>query len=283
MSFLLPSIDLEDVRDWVENGMGYRERVPANTQCYLEYFQSINVKATFFIVGKVARRYPDLIKKIRDDGHEIACHGDSHLQLDKLTVDTFREDLAQNIQALMDAGAEHIIGFRAPTFSLIAKTAWAYDVLFELGIRYSSSVLPAKNPLYGWPEFGTEPRKVNETVWEIPMTLHALPGLRVPIVGGVYFRVLPFFLTRLSVWMAVKKMQVIGTYLHPYDIDTLQERFMHPDLNGNKYMNLLMYVNRKKVLERLGALHDRYDFAQYRDYIDLLNKKSVTFSSSSSS
>lgn len=280
MSSLLLSIDLEDVRDWVDNGLTYSERVPANTQSYLDYFRSLGVKATFFIVGKVARRYPDLIKKIIDDGHEIACHGDTHLQLDKLTARSFRDDLERNIQSLVDAGGKNITGFRAPTFSLVSRTSWAYDVLSELGIKYSSSVLPAKNPLYGWPEFGTEPRIVNNKIWEIPITLHTLPGLRVPIVGGVYFRVMPFILTRLSVWLSIRKKNAVGTYLHPYDIDTLQEQFMHPDLGGKKYLNALMYINRRKVLKRLGVLNGLYDFCPYREYISQI-EQNLTISSAS--
>jgi polysaccharide deacetylase family protein (PEP-CTERM system associated) len=267
MTCLLPSIDLEDVRDWVDDGLNYTERVPANTRSYLEFFRSLDVKATFFIVGQVARRYPDLIKKIIDEGHEIACHGDTHIQLDKLTARSFRDDLERNIQSLVDVGGKDIIGFRAPTFSLVSRTSWAYDVLSDLGIRYSSSVLPARNPLYGWPEFGTEPRIVENKIWEIPITLHPFPGLRVPVMGGVYFRVIPFILTRLSVWFFVRKKEAVGTYLHPYDIDTRQEHFMHPDLGGKKYLNALMYINRGKVLKRLGVLHGLYDFCTYREYI----------------
>lgn len=282
MSCLLLSVDLEDVRDWVENGLTYSERVPDNTRRYLDFFDELEVKATFFVVGRVARRYPNLIREIRDRGHEIACHGDSHLQLDKLTVASFKEDLEKNIQSLMELGVEEVTGFRAPTFSLTANTAWAYGVLSEAGIRYSSSVLPAKNPLYGWPEFGQKARVVQDGVWEIPMSLHSFPGLRVPIVGGVYFRVLPFFLTRISVGLSVKRNRSVGSYLHPYDIDCGQERFMHPDLSGNKYLNILMYVNRKKVLKRLQALHGLCGFSHYRQYVDTLRVPPATFSASGS-
>ncbi len=274
MSSLLISIDLEDVRDWVADGMKYSERVPANTRCYLDFFKQLKVKATFFIVGRVARRYPDLIRAIIDDGHEIACHGDTHHQLDKLTAQAFKEDLARNIETLSAAGATDIMGFRAPTFSLTSKTSWAYEVMAELGIRYSTSVLPARNPLYGWPEFGGNPRQV-QGVWELPMTLHNLPGLRVPIAGGVYFRVLPFFLTRLAIRRCIRQNQAVGTYLHPYDIDTGQERFMHPDLSDNKYMNALMYINRKSVLKRLRTLHGMYSFRNYRDFVEGLTANST--------
>ena len=103
MSIFLMSIDLEDVRDWVTNGYSYREAVPENTRTYLALFKKLNIQATFFIVGRVARRYPELICEIAEQGHELACHGDMHVQLDKLTPESFRADLLKNIEALNKA------------------------------------------------------------------------------------------------------------------------------------------------------------------------------------
>ena len=138
MSSLLLSVDLEDVRDWVKDGTRYREGVPENTRAYLHQFKKWRVKATFFVVGAVARRYPQLIGEIIESGHELACHGDVNLQLDKFSPQDFRKDLQRNLAALKDAGADNIVGFRAPTFSLTARTAWAHEVLVDLGFTYSS-------------------------------------------------------------------------------------------------------------------------------------------------
>ena len=270
MSSLVLSVDLEDVRDWVKDGYSYREAVPANTRKYLMHFKKWGVSATFFVVGKVARMYPQLISEIVDAGHELACHGDKHLQLDKLTFQDFREDLQQNLAALREAGAEDVQGFRAPTFSLTEKTMWAYDVLADLGFTYSSSVLPAKNPLYGWPEFGKDVRKMGRGLWELPITLHDLPGLQVPIAGGVYFRVLPFLLTRWAIGRKISRGESVGTYFHPYDIDISQERFMHPDLGDKKHLNMLMYIGRAKVLHRLDILHKSFTFVSYREEVSRL-------------
>lgn len=270
MSFLLLSIDLEDVRDWVEGGSSYREGVQVNTRLYLEHFRRWGVKATFFVVGSVARKYPELIGEIVAAGHELACHGNVHLQLDKFSPQQFRDDLEENLRSLKQAGAGDIKGFRAPTFSLTEKTAWAHEILADLGFDYSSSVLPANNPLYGWPAFGQDARKVTESLWEIPITLHSLPGLHVPIAGGVYFRVLPFWLTRWGIGRRVRNRQAVGTYLHPYDIDIHQEKFMHPDLGGNKYLNMLMFIGRKRVLGRLDDLHKSFSFKPYGEYVSLL-------------
>ena len=281
MSILL-GIDLEDVRDWVENGLSYREAVPETTRIYLDQFKTWGVKATFFVVGNLARRYPQLIAAIAADGHEIACHGDRHLQLDKLTPQSFREDLQNNLAALRDCGAKDIHGFRAPTFSLTKQTAWAHDVLADLGFTYSSSVLPAKNPLYGWPEFGSRARKTAAGCWELPVTLLNVPRLTVPAAGGVYFRVLPFFLTRQAISKTIKLGQPVLTYFHPYDIDTKQERFMHPDLGGKKHLNLLMYIGRARLLSRLDNLRRSFPFLTYRDYVLRLASSPVEAATDSS-
>ena len=274
MSALLLSVDLEDVRDWVKDGYRYREGVPDNTRRYLDYFNRWNVQATFFVVGQVARRYPGLIQEIANAGHELACHGNTHLQLDKLSPQSFKADLQENLKALEEFTGKPIEGFRAPTFSLTRNTSWAYDILAELGFTYSSSVLPARNPLYGWPEFGTGYRKMESGIWELPATLHQIPGLRVPMAGGVYFRVLPFLFTRWAVGRLAARDQPIITYFHPYDIDTKQERFMHPDLNERKHLNMLMYIGRGKVLKRLDKLRSAVSFSSYEAYVSRIQKNS---------
>ena len=195
-----------------------------------------------------------------------------HLQLDKLSPEQFRADLEENLLALRDAGAGEIKGFRAPTFSLTERTAWAHGILAGLGFTYSSSVLPAKNPLYGWPSFGHEARRVAETLWELPITLHRLPGLPVPVAGGVYFRVLPFFLTRWAIAGRIKSGSPVGTYFHPYDIDSCQERFMHPDLGGKRHLNMLMYIGRKRLLPRLDVLSRNFPCETYGEYVTRLRK-----------
>lgn len=267
MSAILLGIDLEDVRDWVKDGYSYREAVPENTRRYLDNFAEWGIKATFFIVGEVARRYPWLIAEITAAGHEIACHGNKHLQLDKLSPQSFRNDLRDNVLALQDAGGKAIHGFRAPTFSLTEKTAWAHDVLAELGFTYSSSVLPARNPLYGWPEFGAKAKELYKGFWELPITLQNISGLSTPVAGGVYFRVLPFLLTKWAISRTIKAGQPVLSYFHPYDIDMQQERFMHPDLGDKRYLNMLMYIGRDKLLNRLETLRGLFPFLTYHEYV----------------
>ena len=259
------SIDLEDIRLLMPDGEQYRESVPRLTQTLLGFLKAHNVTITFFVVGDMARRYPSLIQQIMSERHEIACHTDKHIPLDKLGEDKFRIDLQNNIQALRDAGATNIIGFRAPIFSLTSKTSWAYKVMAECGIKYSSSVLPAESPLYGWKEFGATPRVV-DSILELPMTVANLGPLTVPFAGGVYFRAFPGWF--LKVLFFAKRHEPILGYLHPYDIDTEQEHFMHPGINESKFFNWLMYYGRSGALHKLSTFLKTHAVYRYDQILD---------------
>jgi polysaccharide deacetylase family protein (PEP-CTERM system associated) len=261
------SVDLEDLRFGMADGLSYKERVPANVHKYFDWLNRHGFKCTFFVVGDVAEAYPSLIKEISSEGHEIACHMYRHIPLDKLTRETFKQALEANRAAILRAVATEVKGFRAPIFSLMSSTSWAYDVLSELGFSYSSSVLPAKNPFYGWEEFGKRPRKVRGIV-EIPMTVEKFGPLNIPVAGGVYFRVLPGIFVRRSVRNYLKSDIPVLGYFHPYDIDLEQEHFMHPEINDSRFYNFLMYYNRKNVFKRLDAIIDMgFAVCSYGEYV----------------
>lgn len=269
------SVDLEDVRFQVKDGRRYRERVPENTRRYLEWLKKHDCRCTFFAVGDVAEAYPALIKEIVAAGHEIGCHTFNHIPLDRQTPDEFKSDLTRNVESLLKAGVKDVRGFRAPIFSLTAATAWAYPILRQLGFAYSSSVLPAKNPFYGWPEFDPQPKNV-DGLWELPMTVARFGPLVVPPAGGVYFRVLP----RLFVSRTAKKYFGSGRpllgYCHPYDIDTEQERFMNPDIDDSRFYNFLMYYNRKGVFNRLDAIVNKgFRIIPYGEFVKSLKTPAV--------
>ncbi len=267
------SIDLEDVRMWMDKGSSYQERVIENTSSYLTWLTENRIKTTFFTVGDIAERYPELIQEIVHKGHEIGCHTNNHIALDLQTKDQFKVDLEANMESLFKAGAKELFGFRAPIFSLTEKTIWAYEVLKELEFEYSSSVLPAKNPLYGWENFGFKPKSI-EGVLEIPMTLYKIAILNVPIGGGTYFRLLPSFMIKRgmrSISNQSKERYVTG-YFHPYDIDIEQERFMHPGINNSKLYNKLMYIGRKGVFPKLDQIKKEYQFLTYKAFADQLKR-----------
>jgi polysaccharide deacetylase family protein (PEP-CTERM system associated) len=264
------SIDLEDVRLGLKYPDDYLKRVPENTYRYLDWLNKYNFKCTFFTVGNITKIYPSLVKEIAMEGHEIAAHTNKHTPLDKLKKSEFKIDLQKNIEALLKCGANEIIGFRAPIFSLTESTKWAYEVLEDLNFKYSSSVLPAKNPLYGWENFGQNPKKVQGGLIEIPMTVGNFAHLKIPYAGGVYFRVLPNFLINNKI--KNKILSPLLGYFHPYDIDSLQEKFMHPGINNSKFYNKLMYYNRDKVFTRLDKIiKSGFDVIRYDEYVKSIN------------
>lgn len=256
------SVDVEDPRDSFADGDRFPERVPALTQAYLDLLRRHGGRGTFFFVGTVARRHPDLVRAIAAEGHEIGCHSDAHVPLDRQSRAAFRDDLMRNLEALDAVGVGPIRGYRAPCFSLTERTRWAYEVLAELGFVYSSSVVPARNPLYGWRGFGRAARRI-EGVVELPVTLFPFP--RVPL-GGLYFRVLPRLLVARVLADHARKGEDVFGYHHPYDLD-FDQPFPHPDFAHRSPYEILMRRGRREVLPRLelaaryGFRFERYDVA----------------------
>ncbi|HEY0030651.1 MAG TPA: polysaccharide deacetylase family protein [Bacteroidia bacterium] len=274
-NIFLFSVDLEDVRLRMKDGLKYKPRVEVLVDKYLQFLQAHKSKATFFTVGDIPAHYPDLIKTIVSEGHEIACHSNLHIPVTNQTKEEFKTDLLKNLECLAKAGASSVIGYRAPIYSITKKTPWAFEVLSELGFKYSSSVLPAKNPLYGWDGFGEAPKKMNAALWEIPVSVRGTGFLNVPFSGGVYFRVLPMMLIKKSFKEHYSKGLSVTSYFHPYDIDTEQESFMHPGINNSGFYNKLMYYNRKNVFSRLDDIMKTFEckIITYKEYAESLDGK----------
>jgi polysaccharide deacetylase family protein (PEP-CTERM system associated) len=247
---LLFSIDFEDIRYLVPDGFKYEERLPAMIHQYLDFLNERKSKGTFFVVGRAAELYPALIKEIIGEGHEIGCHTYDHRPLNFHTKETFREDMLKNIEVLDKLGAANIYGFRAPGLSLTEKTSWAYEVLEALGFKYSSSVMATRSAFHGWPEFGTSFKLVDGKIWELPPTLLPNKYFSIPFASSVYFRFLPWPVSKWAMADAYKKGKSVISYFHSFDIDFEQERFMHPGVNGSKLYNFLMYYNRKGMLDK---------------------------------
>jgi polysaccharide deacetylase family protein (PEP-CTERM system associated) len=260
------SVDVEDPRLDLPDGDRLPPRVPALIETYLEFLRRHDGQGTFFFVGEVARRHPEIVARIAAEGHELGCHSDAHVPLDRLGQARFRDDLLRNLDALRDAGATRLLGYRAPCFSMTAGTGWAYEVLAELGFAYSSSVLPARSPLYGNPGFGTAPRLI-EGIVELPVTLLPFRLLPVP-VGGLYFRALPRPILRRSLAVLRRRGEAVASYHHPYDIDT-EQSFTHAGFRRWGAFDLLMRSNRKSVLPRLEMARSLgFPFASYGPYAE---------------
>lgn len=202
-------------------------RVEANTDRALALFAEANVKATFFVLGWVAERYPSLIRRVVGQGHELASHGWNHTRVDRQDAGTFRADIRRTKALLEDTGGVMVSGYRAATFSIGAATPWAFDVLQEEGYGYSSSVYPIRHDYYGMPSaprFSFRPNGQNG-IAEHPMTTIRFAGRTLPCSGGGYFRLLPY---NISKW-ALRRVnrddrQAAIFYFHPWEIDPGQPR-----------------------------------------------------------
>lgn len=243
MANLLMSIDLEDARLSSKEGLNYKSRVEKNTEQFIQFLKSKNWPCTFFTVGNIFKSHPDLIRYIQSQGYEVAWHSSEHKPVANMSQEEFYADLMDGKELANKFGIE-LKGYRAPIFSVNSETHWFHKTLNKAGFKYSSSVLPAKSPLYGWPEFGFEPRMV-DGIFEISMQIADFKFLKVPY-GGIYLRVLPSLLFKYSIQNQMSAEQPLATYIHPYDFDTEQERYMNGKINENKFYNYFKNIGRKK-------------------------------------
>ncbi len=268
------SIDFEEFETLPSQENFRQTPLPTLAKLLLDFLKKSQMVTTFFVVGKVARAYPDIISAIFDAGHELACHTDQHNTLNTLDPSKFRVDLEHNRAALLSAAPRAVVtGFRAPLLSLTPQTSWAYNILADLGFAYSSSVLPASNPLFGWPGFGTTPRQING-IWEVPITLGSGWRRSLPFAAGTYFRCLPMRWILKEFERSEKIASPIVGYFHPYDADIHQQYVLHKEMVRTPYLNPLLYWGRKQTIPRLrmlveiGFVFDRYDhhFKKTRTY-----------------
>lgn len=211
-----------DRKDWD----AFPQRVDMNTNRILDQFDAAGVKATFFTLGWVAERFPGLIRRIVADGHELASHGWDHTRVDSQDPETFRADIRRTRTLLEDTGGVRVKGYRAATFSIGARTLWAFPILRQEGYIYSSSINPIRHDLYGMPDAPRVPFRPDvDGVIEIPMTTVRLLGRNWPCSGGGYFRLLPTMLYRTGLARVNGHDKQPGIfYFHPWEIDAGQPR-----------------------------------------------------------
>jgi len=215
-------------KDW-DN---YPGRVEEPTNRLLEILDTYQVRGTFFVLGWLAERHPGLVKKISDLGHEVASHGYEHTMITKMTPEEFRKDIRRSKGVLEEITQKAVLGYRAPTFSLVEKTSWAYEILLEEGYSYSSSVYPIHHDRYGWPKFGHIPREVatneNGGLWEIPLSVAFFEQIKIPFGGGGYLRFYPLFITRKLIRNFNRKEKPVIVYIHPWELDSNQPKIQVP-------------------------------------------------------
>lgn len=256
-----------DVEDWFQVGafekVVEREcwdvlqpRVERNTDKVLELFDRAGVKATFFTLGWVARRYPALIRRIVEAGHEIASHGWDHARVFTMSAAVFRADLERTRIAIEDACGQSPLGYRAPSFSIDQRTPWAHPILAEEGYSYSSSVAPIRHDHYGWrdaPRFAFCPVEGSDFV-ELPVTTVEIGGRRMAAGGGGFFRILPYAFSDWAIRRVNREEQRPAIfYFHPWEIDPDQPRARNAPLKSRlrHYTNLA--AMEPKLLKLLGT------------------------------
>lgn len=243
-------------------------RIDVGMDAILAALDRAGARATFFFLGWVAERRPDLVRRCLDGGHEIGSHGYEHTFLWDLGPQGLEADLERTEQALVAAGAERPVGFRASTFTLTRATLWAVDVLARRGYRYDSSIHPISHPTYGIPDFEPgisrlESSEGGGSLVEFPVsTLRAL-GRNLPVGGGGYFRLLPGWVTRAAVGRIAEGGRPASIYLHPWEFDPDQPRYPAPALQRLRH-----YLNLDRTLPRLEALLARYRFAGLREVLE---------------
>lgn len=235
-------------------------RIQASMDLLLEMFSRQNRKGTFFILGDVARSHPRLAAQVAAAGHEIASHGTMHDRLHRLNPQTFREDLLTSKKLLEDQTGQRVIGYRAPTFSVVPQTAWAIDVLLDAGFEYDASIFPVRHPSYGVPDAPDEPFMVQgpsgRSLLELPPLTWKLGKKKLAVAGGGYFRLLPLELMRRGLRQAAKDHRPAILYFHPWEFDPGLPRMPLPLLNKVRTYTGLKSAARK--LEHILAQPARW-------------------------
>lgn len=267
------SVDLEDYfcdlpfSEWEK----YASRVEQTTNLLLDIFEKYKVKATFFTLGYIADKFPNLIKHIHDSGHEIGTHSYSHIDLRKSTKEEFKRDFLKSIQSIEKVTGEKVVGFRAPFFSIDMSNFWVFDILRQY-LKYDSSIFPVKTPLYGLPN---APREIyhpavndvtkkddNQGFFEIPpLTYEIVPSITIPAAGGFHFRFLPYFITRKAILQHNKNNKSAMFYIHPKDLDCDM-----PKISQYKWH---YYYGKKNIVKKFEKLLLEFKFTTAREVVGL--------------
>ena len=265
------SVDLEDYycdlpfSEWSK----YENRVTKNTKMILEMFEKHNVKATFFVLGYIAEKNPELIKEISELGHEIASHSYAHIDLRKVSKEQFEDDFLKSINILEKITGKKVEGFRAAFFSINKNNYWVFDILSKK-ITYDSSVFPVKTQLYGIPN---APRNIyrpslsnivnedkNGKLIEIPMATHKIPLIgNIPIAGGFYLRFFPYWYMKLGIKKMNKEGNPAMLYIHPKDLD--------PEMPRIKEYNWYYYYNLKSAVKKFEKLLKDFKFGTAKEVL----------------
>ena len=265
------TVDLEDWHHSIdsipfENWNNYESRVEVNTHKILDLFNIAEVHATFFVLGYIAEKYPSLVKEICSLGHEIATHGHAHKLVYRQSPEEFREDLRRAINIIENISQQKVLGYRAPYWTITKESYWALDILLEEGIIYDSSIFPMKTYLYGIPDAPFYPYIIKEKngnqLLEFPPSVIKIFGVKVPVAGGFYMRLLPSWLIRLGFKKINKENQSTIVYIHPPEFDPEKPVIKLPLME-----KILHYYNLDVMEEKIKSLVSEFKFGTIRELI----------------
>jgi polysaccharide deacetylase family protein (PEP-CTERM system associated) len=281
MAKLLLSFDFEDWHQLVHRGLGRADwdqrghALERQTAAIFELLDELGAKATFFVLGMTAERYPDLVRAIAAKGHEVACHGFAHRRVPTQTQDELRADVERCAELLEELSGKRPVGYRAPAFSITRDTTWAYDVLADLGFRYDSSQ-------YDSPRIPRRIRPVPRTpyllelgsgrkIWEFPITVWPVRGRAIPVGGGAYWRVLPTALLLKALHQVTAESSHPVLYFHPYELDPQPLRAALPESPNPRQRLLAAWKSvqrnpgRRLVADRIRAIAREFPLTSYEE------------------
>lgn len=244
----------------------FESRVSGNTDRLLDLFARADTRATFFVLGWVAERFPDLIRRIQQAGHELASHSFGHGLVYQASPESFRSDLRLARAAIESASGVRVTGYRAPSYSIVNQSLWALDVLVSEGYEYDSSIYPIRHDRYGIPTWQRHIHRVTRTggeLWELPGSTVRRFSTNFPIGGGGYFRLLPYRWTQNGIRQLneVERRPAIF-YIHPWEIDPAQ-----PRIKVGALSRLRHYYNLDRTEARLKRLLSEFRFGRVSDVL----------------
>jgi len=251
-----------DRKDWGDIPL----RVVDNTQRLLQLFANSEVKATFFVLGWVAERVPELVREIAAEGHEVGCHGYSHELVYNQSPEVFRQETIRSKSLLEDIIQATVYGYRAASYSITDRSLWAIDVLCEAGFTYDSSIFPVRHDRYGIPgspEYPYELESPNgQTLTEFPLSTANILGYRLPVAGGGYFRLYPYWVSKFGLSQINREGHPFIFYIHPWEIDPSQ-----PRVAAHWFSRYRHYNNLNKFETRLSRLIKDFRFGNVMDVL----------------
>lgn len=274
------TVDLEDWYQGLEIGSdswsGFESRIERSAEDLLSMLDASRVTATFFVLGHLTEKHPQLIKSIAKQGHEIGSHGLSHQFLYKLTPAQLAEELKRSKSALEGLTGQEVVSFRAPFFSVTKESLWALEVLAKSGYKYDSSIFPVHNYRYGIPRAPRVPFQIrfsdDSRLIEFPISVLRIGGFNFPCGGGAYFRIFPYSVTRFCFYQLNNAGIPAVYYIHPWEIDPL-----HPRVPLPRRVALTHYFNLKSTKKRLENLLLDFRFTTLRDACQNVGKSPVLF------